>query len=142
MVTVSVMAVVGGVVAFNIRQQAPAFRLEQAQSQIMSDLRLARMESVSHGVDAQFTFNPYSKSYTIWTDLNRNGSVDGGESRTKSLAHLPGISFSTYPSSGSFKPNGTFSSAYYYLYVSLNSAAGYRYVYAFPSGQVDTWSGG
>ncbi len=140
MVTVSVMALVGGLLTYNMIGQAPRVRLEQAQYQLMSDYRAARMEAVSRGVNVQITVNGSARTYSIWVDANRNGSTETGETKTKSLPPTEGLSMWAYPTAGIFKPNGTFQSSYLYQYVSLSSPAGYRYVYIFPSGQVDIWS--
>jgi type IV fimbrial biogenesis protein FimT len=139
MITVAVMAIISSIVGVNVIGQLPAWRLKQAQYQVLSDFRKARMESVARGINVRITLNQSAKTYTTWLDLNRNGSVDGGEQTTASIAAIPGISWSCYPSVLTFKPNGTMTSAYSYQYVYIYNAAQYRYVYSFPSGQVDPW---
>lgn len=139
MVTVSVMAIISGIVTFNIVQQLPAWRLKQAQYQILSDFRKARMEAVARGIDVRVSVNTGAETYTLWADRNRNGSADEGESTTGSIADIGGVAMGCYPSVMTFKPNGTMTSAYYYQYIYVYNAYQYRYIYSFPSGQVDPW---
>jgi prepilin-type N-terminal cleavage/methylation domain-containing protein len=138
-VTLGIMAVVSSVAAFNIINRMPQYRLEQAQYQILGDLRNARMEAVSRSANCQFTFNNSARTYSIWVDRNGNGQTDTGELSVKSLAKLPGIALYAWPMSGTFKPNGTFNCNSSYGYVSVSSPHGYRYVYVFPSGQIDPY---
>ena len=139
-VVASIAAVVTGVAVTSVASRAPAHRLEQAQWRLMSDLRAARMAAVAQGARCTITINASGKSYSIWLDANHNGSTDAGELTTKTLGDLSGVSMFNYPSTGTFAPGGTYSCSYYYTYVGVYSSAGTRYVYVFPSGQVDAWN--
>ena len=139
LVVVAIIAVVGSFVLVNFVTGAPMRKLDKAQYQITADMRNARMEAITKMTRVQFTFNTSAKTYAIWTDNNRNGTADTGETKTKTLSDVGGVSFSTYPSSGTFLPNGQFSSSYYYHYVYIANSAGYRYIYTFPSGAVDPY---
>ncbi len=140
MVVVGIIAVVSGIAAANIVASMPMRRLEQSQFQLLSDLRSARMESVTRSVPVTVTFNNSARSYTIWVDRDSDNVVDSGESTTSTLAEMVGGTMSAYPTSGKFMPNGTFQSSYLYAYVYLYSSAGYKYIYVFPSGQVDMYN--
>ena len=140
-IVVALISVITAIAVSNIVGRMPTYRLEQASWRITSDLRAARMNAVSKSTDVVVTFDTSAKSYTIWTDADKDGAVDSGEQVTKSLSDIAGITLYTYPSTGTFKPQGTFSSTYYYWYISVNTSAGYRYVYVFPSGQVDPYGG-
>lgn len=140
LVAVAVMVVITSIAVGNYTNQLPEHRLEQAQWRLLSDLRAARLESVIKGAPTVVTFNSGARTYTIWTDANRNSSTDSGELVTKSLADLPGVSMFNYPNTGTFTANGTYNSAFFYTYVGVWSSAGAKYVYLFPSGQVDEWN--
>jgi prepilin-type N-terminal cleavage/methylation domain-containing protein len=139
-VTLGVMAVVSSIAAFNMLSRMPQYRLEQAQYQILGDLRNARMEAVSRSANCQVTFNNAARTYSIWVDRNGNGQTDSGELSVKSLARFPNINLYTWPLSGTFKANGTYTCSSSYGYISVSSSYGYRYVYVFPSGQIDPYN--
>lgn len=139
MIVVALISVITAIGVANIVGRMPTYRVEQASWRITSDLRAARMEAVSKSANVVVTFDSAAQNYTIWTDANNDGAVDTGEQVTHILSDIPGLTLYTYPSTGTFKPEGTFSSTYYYWYISVYSSAGYRYVYVFPSGQVDPY---
>ena len=139
MMTVGIMAVVGGIGVTNIRGRMPSHRLEQAQWRVVSDLRAARMEAVLKGALCTVTFDSSLKQYNIWIDANRNGSTDSGELTTKSLANIAGLTMFNYPDTGTFTANGTYKCSWTYQYIGVTTSAGTKYIYVFPSGQVDPW---
>ena len=140
MVVAALVVIIGSFTVANMVRGQPLRKLEKAQYQVTAALRNARMEAVMKMTRAQVTFNTSAKSYTIWVDNDRDGTVDTGESKTTTLTDMNGISMGCYPSQGTFLPNGQFSSSYYYQYVYFGNTVGYKYVYLFPSGSVDPFN--
>jgi prepilin-type N-terminal cleavage/methylation domain-containing protein len=141
LIVVAVATLLSSIGVASIVGRLPNYRLEQASWQLIGDLRSARMEAVAKSTRATITMNTSQRSYSVWVDANRNGSVDTGERTERSLADIPGVQMYCYPNSGTFLPQGTFESSYLYWYIAVwNSAAGYRYVYIFPSGQIDPYN--
>jgi type II secretory pathway pseudopilin PulG len=137
----SIASIISAIAVANIARRLPSYRLERASWQLTGDLRAARMEAVTKSTRARITVDPSARTYTIWVDSDRDGVVDSGEQRRRSLANIPGIQVYCYPTTGTFLPQGTFESSYLYCYIAVwNNTAGYKYVYIFPSGQIDPYS--
>jgi prepilin-type N-terminal cleavage/methylation domain-containing protein len=137
-VSVGVMGLVSAGIVTTVFNRMPTYRLEQAAGQLLTDLRRARMLAASRNLDARITFNGERKQYSIWTDLNGDGDQDSGEVEMKSLEGNQQLGMWTYPDSGTFHPNGTFSSGWSYGYIRVYMPkAGYRYIHVLPSGHVN-----
>jgi prepilin-type N-terminal cleavage/methylation domain-containing protein len=138
MVAVAIIAVITLSAAASIIRRMPDIRLTRAVDQVSTDLRLARMRAASLNAPVQISFNNDADTYTVWADKNRNQSKDAGEVETFSLDVAPNQNMWAYPTTGTFQPDGTFETASSYAYIAVASPdAGYKYVYVFPSGQVD-----
>jgi type IV fimbrial biogenesis protein FimT len=137
-VSVSIIAIITASLLISQVRRMPTLRLNRAVNQVSTDLRLARMQAASANTDVEVTFNNAQESYSIWVDRNRNGTKDTGEIDTKSLRDLPDQNLWAHPTTGTFHPNGTFTSSASYSYIGISAPeAGYKYVYVLPSGQID-----
>jgi prepilin-type N-terminal cleavage/methylation domain-containing protein len=137
-VAVAIIGVITASLIISQVRRMPALRLNRAVNQVSTDLRLARMQAASHNVDVEVSFNNAQESYSIWVDKNRNDAKDTGEVEIKSLRDLPDQNLWAHPTTGTFHPNGTFTSSASYSYIGVSSPeAGYRYVYVLPSGHID-----
>jgi prepilin-type N-terminal cleavage/methylation domain-containing protein len=130
----------------SITAKLPTYRLDAAQRQINSHMRLARMKALSEGVPVAVTFDGSSGNYDFWTDTNGNGSRESDEVQSFSLPPSRSISAYIWPTRGEFMPNGTFVSEDEYfngLWISLHSYStsedGYRSIIIWPSGQVSNY---
>ena len=139
MIAVAILGLVAVMTVPEVVRRMPRMRLDKATTQLYSDLRLARMQAISFNTRVQVRMFPTSRTYTIWTDRNRDGVVDEGELVTHSLADVPDLTLSGLSSTGTFMPRGTFDpGGFYYWYASVHvRGAGSRYIYIFPSGEVD-----
>ena len=110
--TLGLIAAVGMMAVTSLADRLPEHDLDHAVSQLRSDLRLARAEAVSRNAEVQVTFNAENESYCIWTDANRNGNADAGETVVRTFPTHVSVNLSTYPATGTFSPQGTFESEY------------------------------
>lgn len=137
MIAISIMVVLMSVATFNYVKMAPKRRLEGAAFDVMATLRRARMLAVSGNTRSRITLG--TNKITVWTDTDRDGAVDTGESFDKAIDSK--ITVYRYPDTGTFTSRGAFESSALYLYISLyHTGIGYKYLYVFPSGQVDLYN--
>lgn len=143
-IVVALVALVAAIAAPSIVSQLPFTRLNNAVWRIVGDLRSARLQSMSEGVNRQVSFDVYRRQYTIWSDLNRNGVRDVDEVVTNDLSDEAGVAFRLNGSSqGTFRADGTFVSSVptrNWLGIRLYSdgTTEERSIVVWPSGQV--WS--
>lgn len=89
--TVAVIGIVSSVATMNVVQQIPRYRLTNAASQLAWTFRGLRMRAISQHHMVQVTLTN-SHVYTVWTDLNDNGSIDSGEVQTVDInVAYPGV---------------------------------------------------
>ncbi len=139
MIAISILGLVAVLTVPEIVGRMPRLRLEKAVSELYSDLRMARMQAISFNTRVQVRVLPSTRTYTIWTDKDRDGQVDEGELVSKSMADVRGLTLTGLNYTGTFQPKGTFDpGGFYYWYAFVNvQGAGGRYIYIFPSGEVD-----
>jgi type II secretory pathway pseudopilin PulG len=136
LVAMGVMAVLGTAVVGDWVGSQSRQGLEQARLQLLGDLRAARMTAVTRGLDVQVTFRDELNQYTVWADANQDGVMDAGEFETKVLDATHEISLWSYPSQGTFRPTGAFSSGQNFGYLSLSGPDGYHALHLTPLGHV------
>ena len=106
MVTVAVIGIVARVATVNVIREIPRYRLTNAATQLAWTFRALRMRAISqhHTVTVTFTNN---QVYTVWTDVNDNGSSDSGEVQTTDLSGAyPGVQLNS-TTNPVFNPTGT-----------------------------------
>lgn len=111
-------------------------RHKAPMGQVMADFKLARSMAVAEKRDVRITFLNSAHQYSIWVDRNDNGSVDSGEAEIRTFSDRD-ISLYSSPSLGTFKPDGTFATSSFLLYVSVVSPSGHSSCYVSPSGHVE-----
>ena len=137
LVVCAIIGIMGFSAFINVIARAPYFRMDDARIQIINDLRAARQNAVSRSAPVYVSFSSSAKSYTIWIDANRNGSVDSGEQTTKTLPNYNGLTMSVSPDSGNFSALGTWSCSSTVEMISLTlSPVGTQKIYVTPSGEV------
>lgn len=137
LVAAGIIAVMCSVAALNIFRRTPSYRMDLACSQLIADLRSARQSAVTRSAPSYVTLNASAKSYTIWVDGNRNGTVDTGEQTSKTLPNLPPMTMAVSPASGSFSAMGTWNCSTSVEQITLTlSPVGSRIVFITPSGEV------
>ena len=108
MMAMAVIGIVSSVTAVNVVRQIPRYRLTNAASQLAWTCRGLRMRAISQHHAVQVTFTS-SLVYTVWTDLNDNGTIDGGEVQTIDFnVSYPGVTFES-TASPTFNFTGTVS---------------------------------
>jgi len=106
LVTMAIIGLVSSVPAVNMIRQIPRYRLTNAASQLTWTFRGLRMRAISqhHSVTVTFTNNHV---YTVWTDLNDNGSSDSGEVQTVDInGAYPGVQLAS-TATPTFNATGT-----------------------------------
>jgi len=105
MITVVVVGVLARVAVVNMIPAMPRYRLTNAATELAWAFRALRMRAISqhHTVTVTFTNNHV---YTVWTDLNDNGSTDSGEVQTTDVnVRYPGVQL-TSTANPVFQPTG------------------------------------
>lgn len=136
----TIIMVAGGLAVGNFVKLVPEKVLEGGRSQVMLDLRLARSAAIHYNTDSQLTFDNAQDKYTIWTDQDHDGVVDGGEVIVRTLD--AGLDLWGYPTTGSFNPQGAFVSSISYGYVSLISDAGTEVMHLTANGHIGDYLNG
>lgn len=137
LVVVSIIAVIGSYAVFNVLGRAPYYRMDAARLQLIGDLRAARQAAVTRSAQVYVTLSPSTKSYTIWVDGNRNGTVDSGEQTVRTLPNAPQMTMAATPVTGSFSAMGTWSCSSSLGQIRLTlSPVGSQVVFITPSGEV------
>lgn len=140
LIVVAIMGVLLAAGGFSMFRRSPLQNMENAQWQVLGDLREARQKAITFACRSRVTFDNTARSYTIWTDKNRNGAVDGDEQVIKTLPAFNGFSMSAHPTVSHFTPTGMWQGNFSYLYVQFQQqAVGFRYVYGMPGGTIDPW---
>lgn len=134
MITVTIMTVVGSIGLWGM-ESLQRGRYQDPLEQIQSALILARSTAASEKRDVQVNFNNAAKRITIWVDRNEDGDIDAGEWDLHSL-NMPDSNLIASPQSGSFKPDGSFSSSGRLMYISINTPQGIKALYVMPAGHV------
>jgi type II secretory pathway pseudopilin PulG len=141
-VATAVMVALATTVVTTMVRRLPQLKLDRAAAHVTTDLRLARMQAASMNTDVTVTFNSSASRYSIWIDRDRDGEKSDGEIEMKKLDIDPAQDLWAYPNSGTFHPNGTFTSDSSYSYIRIaNPAVGEKLIYVFPSGQIDPYQG-
>jgi Tfp pilus assembly protein FimT len=120
-VVMGIMAVTTGGVASDYVSRAPYRQLNGAVSQLTSDLRLARMEAISSKQKVQIIFLNQENGYAVWRDNDRDGLIAQAELETKTFDGKGAVSIEAYPNQGTFRPDGRFTSANEFCYVSIQT---------------------
>lgn len=82
-IVIAIIAIIAGIGLPNFVSFLPRIRLNGATRQVMTDLMVARMSAVKHACNVRVSFN--GTSYTIWTDQDRDNTVDAGETQVKNI---------------------------------------------------------
>lgn len=138
---VTTIAIIGMVVvaaAPSVMSRIPDQRLNRANWQVYMDLNQAKARAVSENREVVVNIDSSREEYTMWVDENLNGSREADEKTTQSVADIPGIQLTGYPSEFRFQPDGTMESSYYFAYIRVTEpSAGNKVVYAFANGSID-----
>lgn len=123
----------------------PEHEIDRAATRIKAELKSARMRAMSSGVPARINFNTDSQTYTIWSDLDEDGSTNSSEIVAHRLADDGSSRFAVYNSDhGYFRPDGSFevsdrSMNLLYMIIQHPDASGYNLMIVWPSGQVSRY---
>jgi prepilin-type N-terminal cleavage/methylation domain-containing protein len=139
MVVVAIFGVVALVAVTNLARKSPNAHSENAQWQIAGDLRLARQLALNENTKVQVTFDNAANSYTIWTDSNRDGVRNGGETITKTLREHLNARVRAIPVSATFTPQGNMKTdrSWWYITLYVPNSSGVKKLYVFENGHID-----
>ena len=132
MVVVGIVVVTGTISMSGVESFKRAMD-KSPMEQVLADLRLARAMAASEKRDVQITFNNDAHQYSMWVDRNGNGNVDSGEIELTILDNS-GVTLLTSPHTGTFRPDGTFVTDSFMLFVSVLTPSGYTRLHVSPSG--------
>ena len=136
--TIAIMGMVVVAAAPSVISRIPNQRLSRANWQVYMDLNQAKARAVSENREVVVNIDSGNEAYTMWVDENENGLREADESSTRSVADIPGIQLTGYPSEFRFQPDGTMESTYYFAYVRVSEpSAGDKLVYTFANGSID-----
>jgi type IV fimbrial biogenesis protein FimT len=137
MIVIAIMAIFAGIAIPNYLAWLPKSRLNGAARQVMGDLMAARMKAVSLACDVRLAFAPGDAEYKIWTDSNKNDTIDSGEESTKDIhSDYYDVTISTTISTTKnieFHSRGT---ANPYNDIELTNSAGSKKVKVYTTGRV------
>ncbi len=85
LIVVAIFLILGAVALPRLTTWRSDSNLMGAIRQVQSDLNWARMEAVQRSAPVTVTFTSGQAAYTIWTDRNRNGASDTGETVSHSV---------------------------------------------------------
>jgi Tfp pilus assembly protein FimT len=140
MVVVAIIGLVGLVTVPSYLGRLPQRQLSEATWRVYVDLLHAKSKAVSENVPVQMSYVAADKKYTIWTDLDQDGTRDTGEEEVVVIDDIPTLTFAVYPTQATFQPTGTMESGTSYHYVRLGvHGGGYKYIYVFPNGHIDPY---
>ena len=123
-----------GMVAGDFVGSAAKHRLQGAVSQITMDLRQARAAAVHRNLDVRVIFDSSGDTYSIWIDADRDGATDSGETVVHTLDEE--VDIWSYPSQGTFEPEGTFSCVEPFCYLSVRTPGGVQALLMTPNGNI------
>lgn len=139
-VVVSVMAIVTGFCVFGYLERADRTKLEGATSSIVSELRLAKMEAISKGINTDITLPVSSLYLQKESDLDGNGSISADEKELVKIQHATEVTVTPSGAGASFTGSGMFTAASLPWFVTVTSPrANHKYVYVFASGLVEKY---
>ena len=107
LVVVSIFLILGAVALPSFTTWRNDSNLMGVVRQVQSDLNWARMEAVQRSAPVTVTFTGGQAAYTIWTDMNRNGASDSGETVSHSVADSFRNVSVTSDATMVFQPRGT-----------------------------------
>ena len=139
LLSIGIFAVAASITVGDVVDGVTKHRLNGVKSTLIQDLRTARSNAVNQNLHVRVTFLNELDQYAIWTDLDRDGVVDIGESEQYMLD--PEVNMWCYPEQGTFSPKGTFACSNSYCYVSVQTPSGYESLLLTPNGHVGNYSG-
>jgi Tfp pilus assembly protein FimT len=91
MVFTLIVGVLASMAAMNMTGQLSQHRLSGATRYMTWDFMNARMKAIKLRKNVQIAFVD-TQTYTIWIDINQNGTPDSGETKSKNLHdQYPGV---------------------------------------------------
>ena len=88
---VVVLGVVGMMLAMalpSLMQRRPSYYADAAAQQLLSEFRRVRTRSMASGSSTELRFSPSRTSFTVWTDLNGDGTTTDTGSVTRPIEGL------------------------------------------------------
>lgn len=142
--TLTEMGIVGAIIglmglfsAVNYRALAEHHRRDRAVSDLVGQLREARMQAVSQNAVVEVTYDSSTGRFSRKADLDGNGSYSAGEITTHDLIGIQGVAVTWPATAGKFNSMGTFTSNADVWQIKVESVkAGVKYVQVYASGHV------
>jgi prepilin-type N-terminal cleavage/methylation domain-containing protein len=133
LIVAALVAIIALVALPNLLGRMPADRVEQAQWELLTDLRRARTDAIGRSAWVTVTFDAEGRQYTVDT-LNPDGST---QSRSERIT-AGGVSLRVTRTRCTFGPTGLLSDSSHVLIAWVSHPrGGSRYVIVLPSGLVD-----
>jgi type II secretion system protein H len=136
-----IVVIMGVVLAFavpGLRRSRSNFRLDEAVSTVVAELRASRTYARSESRPVVIDLDSSARTLTVKIDRNDDGTFASGEQSVVNISSANGITVSTPVTTGTFSPRGSFNCAQSVWKITVAStSAGTEYVYAFAGGLIE-----
>lgn len=144
-VAVAILGILLGVAIPEIFGLLPGYRIERVSSGIKAQMQSARLQAMAVGEPTHIHFDFENDTYSVWSDLNGDGSTNSNEKTSFDIEDAPGVDIvGYYGSAAQFKPDGLFevsgtSLDLLAMGIKHGETSRYDQIIVWPSGQITVY---